>query len=246
MSSCSLVGLKDSDDSEVQLSGYKKIEQEDYVAHFKSFEKAYLANPDVEKVALTKNSESYLKSIADTAIENNELFFSNRGETRFHVIKSNVPFHFSLPGREIFFSSNLLEKYINNETMLFCMIVFELIRSEKFVYEKQLIVPASTLSTSRVLSLLRLETGEKVEIHKWAFYILKRVGIDTDSYLSWLQIKNRNSLDFAMQIGDVQSISREEALFKSFLIQEVKNTKKNIKYKGSSRSFYSFLRNVKG
>lgn len=244
--SCSWLGLKNDDDSEVSLDGYSRIDKKDYVAHFKSLSELYLKNPEIEQVNLSGSSRNYLESIADTIIKKNELFFTMDGSPSFHVIRSKVPFHFSLPGRKVFFSSSLLEKYINNETMLFCMLVYELIRSEKFLYEKQLIIPSGTLSTSRILSILRLDTSKKVEVHKWAFYTLKRVGIDTDQYLGWLQIKNRNSLDFAMQIGDVQSISREEALFKSFLIQEVKNTRKSIKYKGSSKSFYSFLRNVKG
>jgi hypothetical protein len=129
--------------------------------------------------------------------------------------------------------------------MLYCLLVYELIRSEKSIYKKTIIIPTGTLSTSRILSLLRLETNNKVEIHKWAFYILKRIGIDTDSYLSWLQIKNRNSLDFAMQIGDIQSVSQEESLFKTFLIEEVKNLKQSTQYKGSSQKFYTFLKQIK-
>lgn len=245
-SSCSYLGLKGDEQKGISLSNYKEFERSDYIAHLRSFGKSYLANSDQKEVKLNYASQKYLKSIAETLIKNNELFFAGIDETTFHIIESKIPFHFSLPGRIIFFSSSLIEKYINNETMLYCMIVYELIRSEKLLYDKNIIIPAGTLSTPRILSLLRLSTADKVEVHKWAFYILKRVGIDTDSYLSWLQLKNRNSLDFSMQIGDIQTISREEALFKSFLIQEVKNTRKSPKYTGSSRDFYKFVRNVKG
>lgn len=246
LNSCSTLGWSENTTTGINLDSYQRFEKSDYISHMKNFENLYLNHEGIKTVKLSTQSKRYLSGIADIIIKKNELFFTQEGETNFHVIKSNTPFHFSLPGRKIFFSSSLIEKYINNETMLFCMLVYELIRSEKSLYEKQIIIPAGTLSTSRILSLLRLDIANKVEVHKWAFYILKRVGIDTDSYLSWLQIKNRNSLDFSMQIGDVQSISREEALFKSFLIQEVKNTRKNLKYKGSSRDFYTFVRNIKG
>lgn len=241
-----MLGWNESTARDIDLDTYQKLERSDYISHMKNFENLYLNHEGIKTVKLTAKNKRYLSDIADTIIKKNELFFTQEGEANFHVIKSNTPFHFSLPGRKIFFSTSLVEKYINNETMLFCMLVYELIRSEKSLYEKQIVIPAGTLSTSRILSLLRLDIANKVEVHKWAFYILKRVGIDTDSYLSWLQVKNRNSLDFSMQIGDVQSISREEALFKSFLIQEVKNTRKNLKYKGSSRDFYAFVRNIKG
>lgn len=246
LSSCSLLRWDKSDDVGIDLKGYSALEKIDYVAHMKNFEKLYLSHSGIKEIRLSNRTKRYLGKISETIIKKNELFFTLEGETKFHVIKSDIPFHFSLPGRSIFFSSSLIEKYINNETMLFCMFVYELIRSEKDLYDKKIIIPADTLSTSRILSLLRLDIANKVEVHKWAFYILKRVGIDTDSYLSWLQVKNRNSLDFSMQIGDIQSISREEALFKSFLIQEVKNTRKNLKYKGSSRDFYAFVKNIKG
>lgn len=246
LTSCSYLGLRGDENKGITLTDYKEFEKSDYIDHLKSFEKSYLANTDQDKVQLTQKSKKYLESIATLITKNNELFFSSKDEASFNVIESKIPFHFSLPGKKIFFSSNLIAKYINNETMLFCMIVYELIRSEKLLYDKNIIIPAGTISTPRMLSLLRLGTAEKVEVHKWAFYILKRIGIDTDSYLSWLQLKNRNSLDFSMQIGDIQTISREEALFKSFLIQEVKNTRKIPKYKGSSRDFYTFVRNVKG
>ena len=67
--------------------------------------------------------------------------------------------------------------------MLYCLLVYELIRSERAIYEKKIIIPTGTLSTSRILSILRININDKVEIHKWAFYILKRIGLDTDTYL---------------------------------------------------------------
>jgi hypothetical protein len=96
-----------------------------------------------------------------------------------------------------------------------------------------------------MLSLLRLNIEEKVEIHKWAFHILKRVGIDTDSYLSWIQIQNRNSVDFSLQLGDISSISREESLFKAFIIKNTEKKKTSKSHEGSSREFYAFINQLK-
>jgi len=234
------------DPEEVELIGYKEFSNTDYIEHLMSFEKIYLDQYRNDQVEIGYQNAEYLNSIVTKIVENNELFFKKFIEPKFHIIESKIPFHFSLPGRKIFLSTSLLEKYIKNETILYCLIAYELIRSEKNIYNKSFVIPTGNISTERMLALLRISTIDKVEIHKWAFYLLKRVGIETDEYLSWLQIKNRNSLDFAIQIGDIQSISREEALFKAFLINNASNSSITRKHSGSSRSFYSFINKIKG
>lgn len=228
---------------DIHLDGYKEFDDSDYIDHLKSFEQIYIERNSSKIVTLNYSSKIYLDSLIENITMNNELFFKQGLKSSYYVIKSKTPFHFSLPGRKFFLSSSLIKKYIKNEAMLYCLLVYELIRSEKNIYNKVVIIPTKTLDTNRMLSLLRLKTVDKVEIHKWAFYLLKRVGIETDSYLSWLQIKNRNSLDFALQLGDIQSISREEAIFKAFLIETVKGNVN--KYRGSSKKFYTFLRDIK-
>jgi len=230
---------------EVELEYYREFSNQDYIDHLENYKNVYLVDKKNQITTLSKDNTEYLEGLVKRITENNELFFNQVKKPTFYVIQSEIPFHFSLPGRVFFFSSSLIKRYIKNETMLYCLISYELIRSERALYKKTIIIPTGTISTSRILAILRLDTANKVEIHKWAFYILKRIGIDTDSYLSWLQIKNRNSLDFTLQLGDMQSISREEALFKSFLIEEVKSIKKVPLYKGSSRKFYTFLNNIK-
>jgi hypothetical protein len=228
---------------EVLLTDYSEFGDMDYVDHLKSFESIYKARNKRNLVKLKYSSQKYLDSITSNITINNELFFKQGVKATYYVVKSKIPFHFSLPGRKFFFSSSLIKKYIKNEAMLYCLLVYELVRSEKNIYNRTIIIPTKTLNTNRVLSLLRLKTVDKVEIHKWAYYLLKRVGIETDSYLSWLQIKNRNSLDFTMQLGDIQTISREEAMFKAFLIETDK--KNSNKYRGSSKKFYTFLNDIK-
>lgn len=234
--------LKFGEDKKIiKLKRYKEYSKLDYIDHLKSFEKVYINENQAQIRDMDKTTSKYLAGIVDDIISNNELFFNQIEESKFYIVKSKTPFHFSLPGRKFFFSDTLLSKYVKNESILYCLIVYELIKSEKGIYNKNIIIPTGVMSTLRILSLLRIETKDKVDIHKWAFYILKRTGVDTDSYLSWLQIKNRNSLDFATQIGDTQSISREESLFKSFLIKEIKKVRRTNRRKEASRSFYRFI-----
>lgn len=229
----------------VTLDDYKALSSKDYREHLESFENVFLKNNKNKVIELPYHSKLYLTQLMNKIIFHNELFFKKVEKPRFYIIDDKVPFHFSLPGKKFFFSKGLIQKYIKNEVMLYCVLTYELIRSEKEIYPKKLIIPTKTLSANRVLSLLRIKTHDKVEVHKWAFYILKRVGIDSETYLTWLQIKNRNSLDFAFQLGDVHSISREEAMFKAFMIKNLRGKSKN-RYKGSSRKFYQFVKNLKG
>lgn len=234
----------DTSDIASNLEKYEYYQEIDYSEHFEEFAKFYLASKKVKNKRLSYRNRLYLEEVATNIIKNNELFFTSSDKTTFYIIDNSAPFHFSLPGRKIFVSSGLIKKYIKSEKILYCLITYELIRSEKKIYHKTLIVPTGTINTVRMLALMRLTTSEKVEIHKWAFYILKRLGIDTDNYLSWIQIQNRNSTDFLLQLGDMNSISREESMFKMFLIKNTKEMAASKKYSSSSKEFYSFINGI--
>lgn len=218
---------------------------EDYKDQLESLKGVFLSSPDVARMSVGKQNETYLNTIAQDIIKKNELFFLNREKVSFEVIDNKTPFHFSLPGRTIFLSSGLIEKYIKSEKLLYCVISYELIRIEKNLYNKVSVVPTGSMTLERMIGTSRLKMREKVEIHKWAFHVLNRVGIDVDNYLAWLQIQNRNSMDFSMQLGDVRSISREESLFKSFLIKNSTKVSSTTKYEGSSRNYYRFINSLK-
>lgn len=243
-SSLKIPSLGKSDKKNIELKNYSHYSSLDYIEHLQSYNEIYVRNTKSRQVPLSTKNKKYLQDIIFKITSSNELFFKDSIQPEFYIIKSKTPFHFSLPGYKFYFSTDLFKKYVKNETMLYCLFVYELVRSEKNIYEKKIVIPTGTLDTKRMLSLLRLQTEDKVEIHKWAFYLLKRIGLESDSYLTWLQIKNRNSLDFALQLGDIRSISREEALFKTFLIDNYLDKKSRTKYKGSSKSFYAFLRSI--
>lgn len=230
----------------VDLSNYNAMTPKDYLDQISAYEVFYFNSIGNKEIELTKVQKQYLDHLIKTIDENNEIFFVEDVQAEVSVIQDERPFHFSLPNRKIFISSGLLKKYIRSEKLLYCLLVYELIRSEKKLYKMQRIIPTGYMDTSRILALTRLTTEEKVEVHKWAFYLLNRIGLDTDIYLSWIQIQNRNSLDFSMQLGDVASISREESLFKAFLIR---NTDKKLansrRFTGSSKQFYNFINGVK-
>jgi hypothetical protein len=75
--------------------------------------------------------------------------------------------------------------------------------------------------------------------------VLKRAGFDASVTLNWIQVQNRNVLDFAALLGDTTSISREEHLLKNFMAKEgVSNIEKKTIEANSSREFYQLLNQI--
>jgi hypothetical protein len=246
--SCSQVRLPSfSSNKKVNYSeGWQEYDEQDYFNHLASFEGMYLKTPNVSKLRLGAKADQYLNNLLFDILQNNELFFSVGSKPRIHIIESDFPFHFSLPGRVIFLSTVLVNKYIKHEAILVSILSYELIRSEKKLYNKLLIVPVGYLPIERVLGLNRIDVDSKIEIHKWAYYLMRRAGYDGEYYLSWLQMINRNTADFLPLLGDASSISREEAMFKAFIIRRAKiEDDRTIARRDSSKDFYSFLFNVK-
>jgi hypothetical protein len=246
ISSCSIPAVKTKKQNlrTITLDKYSYLNKDDYIEQLKRYKSFYLVNDEIEVLKLSKNSSKYLKNHALRIIQHNELFFRQSENVEFYLIQSSIPFHFSLPERKIFISSGLVQRYIKHEGILASIIAYELVRSEKIIYNKNIIIPTGYLSTERVLGLLRISLEDKIEAHKWAFHSIKRAGYDFDHYLGWIQVQNRNSLDFGLMLGERSSIAREEALFKSFMIRSMDMDLKEKKRTSSSRNFYRFLKEV--
>jgi hypothetical protein len=223
---------------------FESISQADYSDHLASLKFAFLATPNV-KIVSSKVSLSYLKNLTTEIISKNEIFFKELKEANVTILDIEAPIHFSLPKGEIFLSSGLIYKYIKHESMLVSILSYELVRSEKLLYPRQLIIPTGFINLERLLSLGRLQIEEKVEVHKWAHYLTIRSGHDGEYYLSWLQTQNRNTADFITQVGDVNLINREEFLFKAFLIKNATEDEEISVKKNSSKNFYVFINSIR-
>lgn len=245
---CSLVRIPFMGDDKAPdyLKDWRAYGTNDYLLHLQSYEGIFLRTEGVKELRLSTDSEQFLVNTALHILQNNELFFKESERPRFHIVQSAVPFHFSLPGRTIFLSTALIEKFIKHEAVLASIISYELVRSEKSLYNRAIIIPVGYLPLERVLGLNRLPVDNKVEIHKWAYHLIRRAGFDGEYYLSWLQLVNRNTADFLPMLGDAGAISREEALFKSFMIRRAnEEDARTVARKDSSKEFYRFLFYVK-
>lgn len=241
--SCSLFGTK-GDSPYIKDTNVNRA-NDDYSDQLGSISVFINNDPSYSIVNLNPNMQSYLQKIAFNLMNKNELFFTNKNNIVFYIINTSRPIHFSLPNRTIYLSKGLLEKYVKSEKILFCILTYELIRIEKSLYKKNLLFPTQSIQLNTLIGLLRMPEKEKIELHKWAFYILRRAGVEADNYLSWLQIQNRNSFDFASQLGGTSLISIEEYQFKAFLIQKSIATLNNSKYDGSTKEYYDFIHSLK-
>lgn len=217
---------------------------EDYADHLASLKAPFLATPGVKTFKLKPNGLRYIESLAQRVIAKNEIFFKNLKKATITILENDTPLHFSLPKGEIFLSRGLIAKYMKHESMLVSVLSYELVRSENLLYPKLTLVPVGYVQLERMLTLNRLNLEERMEIHKWAYDLTVRSGYDGEYYLSWLQMQNRNTADFLLQVGDVNLISREESLFKAFLIQTA-NGEDVPQNQNSSKGFYTFLNSIR-
>lgn len=229
---------------DLSTNPYSTLDEKDYSDHLASLKISFLATPGVKTLRLSTSSEKYIQDLLNEIISKNEIFFKRLKSAKVNFIELDAPVYFSLPKGELFFSSGLIAKYIKHESMLVSILAYELVRSENLAYPKQTFVPVGYLPLDRILSLGRIGITEKMEVHKWAHYITVRSGYDGEYYLSWLQIQNRNTADFIMQVGDANMINREESLFKSFLIKNTREDELQGKT-NSSKLFYSFINSIR-
>jgi len=229
----------------LDLQDYNAYEDRDYIDHLGSLADVYLNTPLVRQVKLNWTQNQYLRKMAEKILVNNEILLKKDNFPTFFIIKNKVPFHFSLPGNKIFFSLGLLKKYVKHEGILACIIAFELIKSQKNLYQKNIIIPKGFIQTEQILSLSRISLKDKIELDKWAIYLLRRAGYDAYVYLSWIQIQNRNTLDFSIHLGNIKNISREEFSIKNFIVSHGFSSEFLKMDENSSKDFYSFINGIR-
>jgi hypothetical protein len=244
-SSCSGIVVPFKSNKKIDLaSGYSAMSGQDFEDHLASLKHPFMKSPGVKIYGLNEATQKYIENLISDIIGNNEIFFKKLKKGTVTIIDSEAPLHFSLPKGEIFLSRGLITKYLKNESMLVCVLSYELVRSEKMLYPRQTIIPIGYLSLEKMIGLSRLSLDEKMEVHKWSHHLTIRSGFDGEYYLSWLQAQNRNTADFILQVGDVNQINREESLFKAFLIKST-NEEQVIHRKESSKSFYTFINRIR-
>lgn len=225
---------------------YKTDIASDFIDHFEHLAKDYLSSPGVRTKALSKSNKLYLEGLYKRIVLNNELVLTKKIQPKFHIIKSDLPFYFSLPSGRFFMSDNLLKRYLKSENLFASMLSIEIYRVHNNLYEKNVLIPVGYVSTKKMLSLYRIPLPVRIETLKWSYFMLKRSGFDPYSVLAWIQTQNKNSLEFSVQLGTSHSQTREEFLFKNFLVQQIGKVQLESENQeaNSSKGFYQLQRSL--
>jgi len=236
--SCGLL-KKDNRNLIIENDQIPQMKDQDYRDHLASLSKSLMANPEIKKVKINSKVHEYLEEIFNRVVSNNELLLKvdDDFKPKFFIIRNEMPFIFSLPKNQFFISKGLINKYFKNESLLVGALTFEIIKSKREIYYKSQIIPTGVMDVQRILSLVRIGLEDKMKIYKWTYFALRRAEYDAAALLNWIQIQNKNTLDFSWMIGDSRVVTREEYEFKSFLAgRGVTNTE--IPTANSTSEFY--------
>lgn len=229
----------------INYDGIGELKTQDYIDHLAAAGGDYLAYEETKTIKLRPDTVEFLDNIYDRLVSNNQLILNLTERPTFYIIQHKSPFLFSLPRSQFFFSTALIERYLKSEELFVAAFAAEVVRSQRFIYEKQILLPLGFYSTEKMIGLTKLKFDTKQQVSEWTYFVLKRAGYDASAYLNWIQIQNRNTLDFAMYLGDSVGISKEEHLFKNFMTKQgVLGVEKRFNEANSSKNFYKLLNNV--
>lgn len=240
LNSCSFLSFIGGKKSEVQEE--IQLSRRDYWLHwkklsndFKETHKSLLAPPP-------PSVHEYLKQIVKNVEKKNEIFFENdpNVEISFLIFKDKRPFYFALPTGEIILSTRLVEKYIDHEGALLSVIIPEFIRVKKVIYPKLHLLPMGFMELEKMLSIQRLSFDVRMKLHQWSYYLMLRSNFHPNQYLSWIQLQNRNHVDFSFYLADSIVLVKEEAYLKQFIVNNYGKLEFNPLNLKSSKDFYKF------
>jgi len=244
-SGCSLLSIFNSDPGSVMKQKKEVALNESYGSHLSYWGKQFLSLNKKKTVRLTKSSHLYLQMLFNKILKNNEFIFKNIIKPNFYVIKDQVPYVFSVPSGDFIFSSGLIIKYLKSEGLLATIMSYEMVKCLNVIYQKGLRIPTGYINIDKILKLTAIKVQDRHEIRKLAYLALSRSGFDGLLFLRWLQIRNRNTLDFSHYRQSGEDVIKEEFSFKKFLIdQEISVDRTNTK--NSSREYYRFIDQIKG
>ena len=239
--SCAFFQRQEKDDGFIYV-----LAKKDYVDHLSMVGADYINSLNIRFINLDKKSKVYLEKLYDKIISNESLLLVRNIQPRFYIVDDGRAFFFSLPGGSFFFSLGLFAKYFKNEETFVSAFVYEVIKSNQKIYKKGIVVPTGYLKTEKMLELARIPVKVKAKINEWCYFVMKEVNYDPAGILNWIQIQNRNYLDFILQNGKTQQISEEESLFKQFIVDRGINLGKiDRKSEKSLQGFYHLINYVK-
>ncbi len=240
LSSCSVISIFQAEKKE-----NLNYSEKDFISHMAATGPWYVKSDNINLAVVDQDSLDYLGEVYDRLVSSNQPLLNNKERPSFYFVKSNSPFLFSLPNSQFFFSTSLMEKFLKSEEVFVAAFAAELIKSHRAFYERKITIPLGFYETEKMIKMTRLKLQAKQQLNEWTFHVLRRASFDSSAYLNWIQIQNRNSLDFAMYVDDPTSLTREEQLYKNFISKQgIFGADRKITEANSSKKFYKLLNNL--
>lgn len=216
----------------------RSYSKDDYEKHLIQIARSFIEN-NKHKIKTTDSTiDPYLKNLVDKIYLNNENIFVKKINIKLSIIKTKEIIYFSLPGGYLFMSSELISKYLKSENIFNAIFVTEFIKSNLDLYKKNIIVPRKDYSISEMIKFTKLNIEDRIVLNNLTYEVLKRTGLDAGAKLLWIQLQNRNSVDFARNTEFNSELLREEFLMKNYMIATGEyNTERQ---QNSSKEFYRF------
>lgn len=228
----------------VEKSFEHTMSNADYIDQINFQGEIYLQQNRKRILSLSKRTRAYFSNLVLKIKSANEKYFLE-GEQKYtlYVLKDERPYYFALPNGKIVFSLGIIKKYIDNESVLAMLVTKLIYISSKNLYLKKISIPKGVLDTIEMMKIVDLPLDVRREVNKWTFYLMSRAELDGLAVLNWIQIQNKNILDFSLMYKDLNIVSKEEFEFKNFM-----TTQRNRSFlkssSNSSKDFYMFRKEI--
>ncbi len=213
-----------------------------YLEHLNYLAENVLRDESHNVFVIDSQSNPFLNQLLNKFIANNEILLSKIKTVKFVFVNDKQSFVFSLPDNYIFLSTSLIVKHLKSEALFASVVIPELIRLSWKLYEKNFQFPSGYFPLEKLISITRLPQNEREKINEWSYIALKRAKYDPAVYLNWIQLQNRNSVDFLKYSNDLLNISKEEQQIKNFITRQgVVKAISQVTESNSSKDFYKLL-----
>lgn len=230
----------------VDSNRYQALSKADFIDSYKKIGDIFLTDKSVKKIKLSEQSTEYLNKTFNRFMMSNEILFAKGNTLQFIVVDDPQIYSFSLPGNIYIYSSGLFNRFLKSEELFLASFSQALVKSNRLIYNKNEMYPYGVIKLETILKIGQVDLETKKGINQWAYTVLKRAGHDGTTYLNWIQVQNRNALDFALMLGESLTISREEQAFKNFLSKQgISSLEKRLSESNSTKEYYGLLKELK-
>jgi hypothetical protein len=231
---------------DANVSNYQALSKNDFIDSYREIGKVYLQNKSIKKIKLSEKSNQYIVKTFNRFMMSNEILFSQGNEITFIILEDPQIYLFTLPENVYVYSSGLFNKFLKSEELFLASFSAALVKSNRLIFNRNEVYPYGIVNLETILKIGQVDLETKKGINQWAYTVLKRAGHDGTAYLNWIQVQNRNALDFALMLGEGLTISREEQAFKNFLSKQgITSLEKRLSESNSTKEFYELIKEIK-